>query len=227
MPDAEEPVPILAGLLVGADWSELHEGTNGIGTCISVGGPVTVHRSEHFRARHIGLSCSGAPIHDPLAVCCWPALDATTVDARDTRSSQAHTMALVNLSAQLIEKCIFLQHHQPATLVRFHARPEMVNLLHDGSLALSPDGSIVAADATAARLLERRGPATQLTVGQEVLTRFLTRVSRICNGWCTRGAWRVRLLWPSRDSHLGRRYFASLHRPVQPGAANARGPLTC
>ena len=25
-----------AGLLIGADWSELHEGTNGIGTCISV-----------------------------------------------------------------------------------------------------------------------------------------------------------------------------------------------
>ena len=73
-----------AGLLIGADWSELHEGTNGIGTCISVDRPVTVHRTEHFRARHIGLSCSGAPIHDPsgslLAV-----LDASTVDARDTR----------------------------------------------------------------------------------------------------------------------------------------------
>ncbi len=141
-----------AGLLIGADWSELHEGTNGIGTCISVNRPVTVHRTEHFRARHIGLSCSGAPIHDPsgslLAV-----LDASTVDARDTRASQAHTMALVNMSAQLIEKCIFLQHHHTTNIVRFHARPELVNLLHDGSLALAMDGTVIAADAMAVRLL--------------------------------------------------------------------------
>jgi len=162
-----------AGLLIGADWSELHEGTNGIGTCITVDGPVTVHRSEHFRARHIGLSCSGAPIHDPsgtlLAV-----LDASTVAARDTRSSQAHTMALVSLSAQLIEKCIFLQHHQAATIVRFHARPELVNLLHDGSLALAMDGTIVAADATATRLLATRSRSE--LVGKSFDEVFDTRV---------------------------------------------------
>ena len=198
-----------AGLLVGADWSELHEGTNGIGTCISVDGPVTVHRSEHFRARHIGLSCSGAPIHDPsgslLAV-----LDASTVDARDTRSSQAHTMALVNLSAQLIEKCIFLQHHQPATLVRFHARPELVNLLHDGSRALSPDGSVVAADATAARLLGTR--TRDELVGKKFDEIFDTRIEDLL----APGVLARQALWPLRDSHLGRRYFASLHRPVHP-----------
>ena len=196
-----------AGLLVGADWSELHEGTNGIGTCISVDGPVTVHRSEHFRARHIGLSCSGAPIHDPsgslLAV-----LDASTVDARDTRSSQAHTMALVNLSAQLIEKCIFLQHHQAATLVRFHARPELVNLLHDGSLALGLDGSIVAADAMAARLLGIR--AREELVGKRFEQVFDTRIEDLL----APALLAHQALWPLRDSHLGRRYFASLHKPV-------------
>ena len=56
-------------------------------------------------------------------------------------------MALVNMSAQLIEKCIFLQHHHTANIVRFHARPELVNLLHDGSLALAMDGTVIAADA--------------------------------------------------------------------------------
>jgi transcriptional regulator of acetoin/glycerol metabolism len=193
-----------AGLLIGADWSELHEGTNGIGTCISVDGPVTVHRSEHFRARHIGLSCSGAPIHDPsgslLAV-----LDASTVDARDTRSSQAHTMALVNLSAQLIEKCIFLQHHQAATIVRFHARPELVNLLHDGSLALSLDGTIVAADATATRLLATR--SRDDLVGKTFDEVFDTRIEELL----APAPLARQALWPLRDCHLGRRYFASLH----------------
>ena len=197
-----------AGLLIGADWSELHEGTNGIGTCISVNGPVTVHRSEHFRARHIGLSCSGAPIHDPtgslLAV-----LDASTVDARDTRSSQAHTMALVNLSAQLIEKCIFLQHHQAATLVRFHARPELVNLLHDGSLALALDGTIVAADATATRLLATR--TRDELVGKTFDEVFDTRIEDLL----APAPLARQALWPLRDSHMGRRYFASLVQPAR------------
>src|ERR1700753_496089 len=34
-----------AGLLIGADWSELREGTNGVGTCITLDRPVTVHRT--------------------------------------------------------------------------------------------------------------------------------------------------------------------------------------
>jgi len=198
-----------AGLLIGADWSELHEGTNGIGTCITVDGPVTVHRSEHFRARHIGLSCSGAPIHDPsgtlLAV-----LDASTVAARDTRSSQAHTMALVSLSAQLIEKCIFLQHHQAATIVRFHARPELVNLLHDGSLALAMDGTIVAADATATRLLATRSRSE--LVGKSFDEVFDTRVEDLM----APASLARQALWPLRDSTLGRRYFASLHTAAAP-----------
>ena len=50
------------GIWLGAVWSEVAEGTNGIGTCTTEERPVTVHRSQHFRSRHIGLSCSGAPI---------------------------------------------------------------------------------------------------------------------------------------------------------------------
>ena len=206
-----------AGLLIGADWSELHEGTNGIGTCITVDRPVTVHRSEHFRASHIGLSCSGAPIHDPsgslLAV-----LDASTVDARDTRSSQAHTMALVNMSAQLIEKCIFLQHHQAITIVRFHARPELVNLLHDGSLALAMDGTIVAADATAVRLLATQGRGE--LVGKMFNEIFDTRFEELL----APASLARQALWPVRDSQLGRRYFASLHTGAAPLSQGALAP---
>ena len=200
-----------AGLLVGADWSELHEGTNGIGTCITVDRPVTVHRTEHFRARHIGLSCSGAPIHDPsgslLAV-----LDASTVDARDTRASQAHTMALVNMSAQLIEKCIFLQHHHTTNIVRFHARPELVNLLHDGSLALAMDGTVIAADAMAVRLLATRG--RNELVGRAFEEIFDTRVEDLL----APASLARQALWPLRDARLGRRYFASVHMGGSPAS---------
>ena len=47
-----------AGLMVGADWSEPREGTNGIGTCIVENRPIVIHRDEHFRTSHIGLTCS-------------------------------------------------------------------------------------------------------------------------------------------------------------------------
>jgi transcriptional regulator of acetoin/glycerol metabolism len=50
------------GTWLGGVWSEEVEGTNGIGTCIVEERPVTVHRSQHFRSRHINLSCSGAPV---------------------------------------------------------------------------------------------------------------------------------------------------------------------
>jgi sigma-54 dependent transcriptional regulator, acetoin dehydrogenase operon transcriptional activator AcoR len=196
-----------AGLIIGADWSELHEGTNGIGTCITVDKPVTVHRSEHFRASHIGLSCSGAPIHDPsgglLAV-----LDASTVDARGTRGSQAHTMALVNMSAQLIEKCVFLQYYHNAHIVRFHTRPELVNLLHDGSLALGLDGSVIAADEMAVRLLGARG--RQELVGHAFDEIFDSHIEDLLAP--TPRARQA--LWPVRDVRLGRRFFASLHGGV-------------
>ena len=210
-----------AGLLIGADWSELHEGTNGIGTCITVDRPVTVHRTEHFRARHIGLSCSGAPIHDPsgslLAV-----LDASTVDARDTRASQAHTMALVNMSAQLIEKCIFLQHHHATNIVRFHARPELVNLLHDGSLALGVDGTVIAADAMAVRLLATAGRND--LVGRSFDEIFDARIEDLL----APASLSRQALWPLRDAQLGRRYFASLHMGGSPPghAAAPRAPTS-
>jgi sigma-54 dependent transcriptional regulator, acetoin dehydrogenase operon transcriptional activator AcoR len=204
-----------AGLVVGADWSELHEGTNGIGTCITVDRPVTVHRSEHFRASHIGLSCSGAPIHDPsgslLAV-----LDASTVDARDTRASQAHTMALVNMSALLIEKCIFLQHPHTVNMVRFHARPELVNLLHDGSLALGTDGTVIAADETAVRLLGAHG--RQDLVGRTFDEIFDTRIEDLL----VPGPLARQALWPLRDVRLGRRFFGLVTNT--PAAARAAAP---
>ncbi|EIT71180.1 MULTISPECIES: sigma-54-dependent Fis family transcriptional regulator [Hydrocarboniphaga] len=194
-----------AGLLIGADWSENREGTNGIGTCIAENRPVTVHRADHFRARHIGLSCTGAPIRDPggslVAV-----LDASSVSSHDTRASQMHTMALVNLSANLIEKCLFLRRQQNHTILRFHSRPELVNLLHDGALTLSGDGTVIAADDTAVRLL---GASNRLDlVGRPLSEIFDVRAEDLMAGSRTHQA-----IWPVRDLRRGRRYFVSLHEP--------------
>src|SRR5258706_1287627 len=47
------------GTWLGGVWSEEIDGTNGIRCCTAEQRPVTVHRSQHFRSRHINLSCSG------------------------------------------------------------------------------------------------------------------------------------------------------------------------
>src|SRR5438132_2961280 len=76
------------GTWLGGVWSEEAEGTNGIGTCIAEERPVTIHQSQHFRARHISLSCSGAPIFDDdgkLAA----VLDVSSIDPQLSERSHA------------------------------------------------------------------------------------------------------------------------------------------
>jgi transcriptional regulator of acetoin/glycerol metabolism len=192
-----------AGLIVGAEWSERCEGTNGIGTCAAEARPVTIHQTDHFRSRHISLSCSAAPIHDPhgriIAV-----LDASSVNAEGSRESQMHTVALVNSSARLIEKCLFLRRYRSDTMLRFHHRAEFVDLLHDGAIAVAADGSIVASDVTGLKLLgaENRGDL----VGRPIADIFDMTYEELLA--TTRSGRRA--MWELRDHRSGRRYFASL-----------------
>src|SRR5438105_347765 len=91
------------GTWLGGVWSEAIEGTNGIGTCIAEERPVTVHRGQHYRSRHINLSCSGAPIFDGdgrlIAV-----LDVSAIDPDRSERAHALTGALTVTSARSIEE---------------------------------------------------------------------------------------------------------------------------
>jgi len=51
-------------LVPGAIWSEAVAGTNGVGTSLCEGRALTIHKEQHFLARHIDLSCTAAPIRD-------------------------------------------------------------------------------------------------------------------------------------------------------------------
>jgi transcriptional regulator of acetoin/glycerol metabolism len=208
---------VSAGLIVGAEWSEQREGTNGIGTCVADARPITIHQSDHFRSRHTGLSCSAAPIHDQhgrlIAV-----LDASCVNAAGTRESQMHTVEFVNTSARLIEKCLFLRRHQTDSMLRFHHRPEFVDLLHDGAIAVAGDGTIVASDATGLKLL---GAANRNElVGRSIADVFDMSYEELL---ATVKSGR-RAMWELRDNLHGRLYFASLMPAGEHGLRNPALP---
>jgi transcriptional regulator of acetoin/glycerol metabolism/AraC-like DNA-binding protein len=97
------------GTWLGGVWSEEIEGTNGIGTCIAEERPVTVHRGQHFRSRHMNLSCSGAPVFGVdgrlIAV-----LDVSAIDPGRSEQAHALTGALTVNSARAIEERFFREH---------------------------------------------------------------------------------------------------------------------
>jgi transcriptional regulator of acetoin/glycerol metabolism len=94
------------GAWLGGVWSEVAEGTNGIGTCIVEERPVTIHKSQHFRSRHINLSCSGAPVFgvDGRLVA---VLDVSAIDPELSGRAHALTGALTTKSARAIEERFF------------------------------------------------------------------------------------------------------------------------
>ncbi|MBS0377128.1 MAG: sigma-54-dependent Fis family transcriptional regulator [Proteobacteria bacterium] len=211
-----QPMFRRAGLLAGADWSERREGTNGIGTCATESRPLTIHQTDHFRTSHIGLTCSAAPIHDPqgrvIAV-----LDASSVGSKSSRDSQVHTVALVNASARLIEKCLFLRRHSRDAVLRFHYRPEFVELLHDGAIAVAANGTIVAADLAGIGLLGAKHRAE--LIGRAIDDVFDTGFEELRDA-AVSGR---RAIWELRDRQSGNRYYARLGST---GEAGRRAPVT-
>jgi transcriptional regulator of acetoin/glycerol metabolism len=200
-----------AGLSLGALWDERHEGTNGIGTCLAEGCPVTVHREEHFRGYNLSLSCSGAPILDPhgsiIAV-----LDASTANSSDSRLIQRHTMALVNMSAHLISRWNFLNEFSQSWILRFHSRPEFVGLLHEALVAIDGAGNILAVNESA--LLQLGCSTRKALIGESIEKFFQFDFETLER----RAQFEPSTIWPVRDLAHGRRFFAIARAPLRPAA---------
>jgi transcriptional regulator of acetoin/glycerol metabolism len=129
------------GMWQGGVWSENVEGTNGIGTCIAEQRPVTVHRSQHFRARHAPLSCCGAPVFDPSANLV-AVVDVSSCDPDISDRSHALAMSLTIDTAHAIEERLFRLAHHAAWVLLVCAPDRHVPLF----LAVDDDERIVAAD---------------------------------------------------------------------------------
>ncbi|MBK7616378.1 MAG: sigma-54-dependent Fis family transcriptional regulator [Burkholderiales bacterium] len=132
------------GLRAGAVWSENAAGTNGMGTCLASASPVAVRREDHFFTQFTGLTCSAVPVYDPSGEMC-AVLDVSS------RSSlmQQHLLVLLGMTARMIENRLLDQRFRSAHPVHFHSRPEFVYTLHEGKLAVSDDGRVLAANRSA------------------------------------------------------------------------------
>ncbi|MCP1482535.1 transcriptional regulator of acetoin/glycerol metabolism [Pseudomonas chlororaphis] len=220
---AERKIFERAGLWLGADWSEACEGTNGIGTCLVERQSLTIHQDEHFRGRHTGLTCSASPVFDPhgelLAV-----LDVSSARPDVSRQSQFHTMALVNLSAKMIESCYFLRYFDNQWLLRFHLQAESVGLFSEGLLAFDGEGRISAVNQSALNLL---GHVRGGLLGKPVEAFFDCSLDELLG----RASVNASASWPLRTRD-GRHLFAvlrgqprSVPKPLPPRAVLERPRL--
>ncbi|WP_424894601.1 sigma-54-dependent Fis family transcriptional regulator [Tepidimonas sp. HKU79] len=131
-------------LTTGADWSERSKGTNAIGTALEEKEALTVHGSQHYLNANKFLACSCSPIFDPYGEVIG-ALDVTG----DHRSFQQHTLALVRMSAQMIENHMFADVFHKDIRIHFHTRSEFLGTLVEGIAVFSREGRFIAANRSA------------------------------------------------------------------------------
>jgi len=223
-----------SGLLLGSVWTEQAQGTNGMGTCLAERQPVVIHHAEHFLARNIGLTCSAAPIfdHDGTLIA---VLDASG----ESQLRQQHTLALVNMSAQMIENRIFLKRFNDHFILRFHSRPEFVGTLGEGAVAFSDSGAVLAANRSA--LFQLGYPGPREVVDRNVGELFNETLQSLI-GLASRNA--IQQPGPIFEARRGGRFYATTRlpagenrvtvpvtgtrphrRPAAPPVASARTPL--
>lgn len=132
------------GLRPGGIWSEAGAGTNGMGTCLAAGGPVSVRRDDHFYTQYTQLTCSAVPVYDP---------GGNIVAALDVTSRsllmQQHILVLLGMTARMIENRLIDRLFRDAHPLHFHSRPEFVYTLHEGKLAVDDEGRVLAANRSA------------------------------------------------------------------------------
>ncbi|MDE2333595.1 MAG: sigma-54-dependent Fis family transcriptional regulator [Rhodospirillales bacterium] len=129
------------GLYEGAIWAETEQGTNGVGTCLHEGRPLSIVMDEHFSVRNTALTCTVAPIFGPrrqvLGV-----LDVST--ARPTsRDAQAIVRELVAAAARRIENLDFQRRHARRRILRLSPYRDFTDTASELRLALGEDGRIL------------------------------------------------------------------------------------
>jgi transcriptional regulator of acetoin/glycerol metabolism len=140
----------------GVTWSEQFKGTNAIGTAIAEKTATLVHADQHYLQANHFLTCSAAPITDHQGNVVG-VLDVSG----DQRSFHKHTMALVRMSALMIENQLFSATFEDSITLHFHARPEFIGTLMEGIASFTPGGRFLSANRNGLFQLGLSFPALQ------------------------------------------------------------------
>ena len=141
-----------AGLYMGADWNEARAGTNGVGTCIATGESLTIHQSDHFDVTHIPLTCTVAPIFDPVGNLS-AVLDISALRSPREKSSQFLALQMVRSFAHRIETASFIRSCSRNWIVKLTANQALAEVDTDYVLALDSSGRIAGFNHHARQLL--------------------------------------------------------------------------
>lgn len=181
-------------LMPGASWDENLRGTNAIGTTLAEETSTAILGNEHFLDHNAFLTCCASPIFgaDGRLV---GVLDISS----DYRTQQRHTLGLVRLSTQLVEKRLFEAEHCRNILVCFHSRVDYLGSPGEGLAAVSPDGQVLAVNHSGLQLLGlRRADAVNRDfsmVFEATLTCVIDRLRRDPQSVCEIPAGRDRVFY--------------------------------
>jgi transcriptional regulator of acetoin/glycerol metabolism len=141
-------------LAPGVNWSEASKGTNAVGTALFTEAPTLVHANEHYFAANRFLTCSASPIFDHTGQMMG------VLDVSGHHSSyHPHTLAMVSMSARMIENQWFNDKFRQGLRLHFHLERRMLGTMREAMLALAPDGSILGANRAALEQLGLNMPA--------------------------------------------------------------------
>ena len=153
-----EPSLRKAGLYLGADWSEHHAGTCGVGTCIATQQALTVHLDDHFDATHIPLTCTAAPVFDDQGEL-KAVLDISALTSPSSKDSQHLALQMVKMYAAHVENASFLQRFGRHWVLRLSRAPQFLDVNPEYLLALDDQGCIAGHNRQAQMALGRSGGA--------------------------------------------------------------------
>ncbi|MCB1956896.1 MAG: sigma-54-dependent Fis family transcriptional regulator [Rhodocyclaceae bacterium] len=196
----------------GASWAETLRGTNAVGTALVEQRPIEIVGSEHYFDCNSFLTCSASPIFDAGG----RLLGALDISG-DYRSHQRHTLGLVRLTSQILEKRLFEAEFAQELLVFFHTGMEYVGTLQEGVLSFTPDGTLLAANRPAIEALSlNRAMMRQLDFGMIFEGNFGDFVDRAARDPHTLSSLALR---------HGGRVFARMRVPVHHNAPQSSMPL--
>jgi sigma-54 dependent transcriptional regulator, acetoin dehydrogenase operon transcriptional activator AcoR len=201
-----------SGFREGVMWSEREMGTNGMGTCLTEGHSVVIHRTDHFLAQNTQLTCCAAPIFDMRGEL-LAALDISGASS----NPQSHTLALVDMAAQNVENRTLLSACRDLHLVRFHRCAEFVSTPGEGVLVFDDQGTVKGVNRSGLTLLGQR--RHEAVCGQRVEQVLDTSFATLMRLAALRG-YRAESLGLKASQ---RRWFATVHAPVD---APRRAPGT-